>query len=151
MLSDSSRYCLHADTFPFAGNPRGSCNAIRWLAGTPTWTRPACTTGCLFTFLDYAGRAFLLYQFWRHFFNLFFLQAASKNREQRCRKWLINFRISTETFNVRYRIAYYIRVVNLKFHNINYKQTFTISLPYEEKILRNALKVSESQSIRSKS
>jgi len=42
MLSDSSRYCLHADTFPFAGNPRGSCNAIRWLAGIPTWTRPTC-------------------------------------------------------------------------------------------------------------
>lgn len=39
MLSDSCRYCLHTDTFPFAGNPRESCKAIRSVVGISMWSQ----------------------------------------------------------------------------------------------------------------
>jgi len=76
MLSDSSRYYLHADTFPFAGNPRGSCNAIRWLADTPTWTRPTCLHNRLSIYLSGLRRMRFFFinpedTFLNYFFNLF--------------------------------------------------------------------------------
>lgn len=70
MLSDSSRYCLHADTFPFAGNPRGSCNAIGWLAGARAQSRSTCarTTGCPLSLPWTCGRDAISHHFNIHIY-----------------------------------------------------------------------------------